>query len=159
MTNVFLSLGSNMGDKKAYLEKAITSLKNLPQTTLLGVSSFYQTVAWGKTDQDDFINAVCQIDTCLEPHDLLKQCQAIEKRLGRERHEHWGPRTMDIDLLLYGSETIDTADLTVPHPYMTQRAFVLVPLAEIAPDLIFPKTNQTVSSLLSDLVTDDVVKI
>ncbi len=159
MTNVFLSLGSNMGDKKAYLEKAITSLKNLPQTTLLGVSSFYQTVAWGKTDQDDFINAVCQLETCLGPHELLKQCQAIEQRLGRERHEHWGPRTVDIDLLLYGSETIDTADLTVPHPYMTQRAFVLVPLIEIAPDLVFPNTKQTVATLLSDLVTDDVIKI
>ncbi|MBM7642940.1 2-amino-4-hydroxy-6-hydroxymethyldihydropteridine diphosphokinase [Streptococcus loxodontisalivarius] len=138
MTLVYLSLGSNMGDKRAYLERALQLLNDLPQTKVVAVSSFYQTAAWGKTDQDDFLNLACQLETDLDKFDLLRYCQKIEKDLDRVRHEHWGPRTIDIDMLLYGQDTSDVEELRLPHPFMKERAFVLVPLLEIAPDLTEP---------------------
>ncbi|MGT2832882.1 2-amino-4-hydroxy-6-hydroxymethyldihydropteridine diphosphokinase [Streptococcus halotolerans] len=159
MTVVFLSLGSNMGDKLAYLNQAIQALSEIPQTQLVNVSSFYQTVAWGKTDQDDFVNAAVELETNLEALEVLRECQQIEKDLDRVRHEHWGPRTIDIDILLYGKETFNMPDLKVPHPYMTERAFVLVPLAELTENVMIPNTGQTVLEALSRLSHEDVVKI
>ncbi|WP_164437888.1 2-amino-4-hydroxy-6-hydroxymethyldihydropteridine diphosphokinase, partial [Streptococcus equi] len=105
MTIVYLSLGTNMGDRKAYLQKAIQALASLPQTRLLAQSSIYETAAWGKTDQADFLNMACQLDTRLSATDFLKETQAIEQALGRVRHEKWGPRTIDIDILLFGNES------------------------------------------------------
>lgn len=159
MTVVFLSLGSNMGDKVAYLNQAIQSLSQVHETQLVKVSSFYRTVAWGKIDQDDFVNAVVQLETNLEAIDFLRECQQIEKDLDRVRHEHWGPRTIDIDILLYGEETFNTPDLKVPHPFMIERAFVLVPLAELTEDLVLPNTDQTVLETLAQLSHEDVTKI
>ncbi|SEP55958.1 2-amino-4-hydroxy-6-hydroxymethyldihydropteridine diphosphokinase [Streptococcus lutetiensis] len=157
MISVYLSLGSNIGDKKAYLEAALERLNQLPQTSLAAVSSFYETAAWGKTDQDDFLNICCQLKTELAAQQLLIECQQIEKDLHRVRHEHWGPRTIDIDILLYGSEHIATENLKVPHPYMTERAFVLVPLFEIAPSLEI--CGHSITSYLKTLNLEEVRKL
>ncbi|HEM6115768.1 2-amino-4-hydroxy-6-hydroxymethyldihydropteridine diphosphokinase [Streptococcus pluranimalium] len=159
MTVVYLSLGSNLGDKLAYLKQAIQRLSQLPKTRFVKASSFFQTAAWGKTDQDDFINAVVQLDTDLEALELLYQCQEIEMDLDRVRHEHWGPRTIDIDILLYGEATYHSPELIVPHPYMMERAFVLVPLAELTEDFVIPTTGQTILEALAQISHDDVVKI
>ena len=157
MTSVYLSLGSNIGDKKAYLLSAIERLEQLDKTVVKSVSSFYETAAWGKTDQDDFLNICCELETDLTPQELLLACQKIEKDLKRVRHEHWGPRTIDIDILLYGDETIATENLNVPHPYMTERAFVLVPLEEIAPKLQI--NGKSISSYLAPLNVQEVRKL
>ena len=157
MISVYLSLGSNIGDKKAYLEAALERLNQLPQTSLAAVSSFYETAAWGKTDQDNFLNICCQLKTELAAQQLLIECQQIEKDLHRVRHEHWGPRTIDIDILLYGSEHIATESLKVPHPYMTERAFVLVPLFEIAPSLEI--CGHSITSYLKTLNLEEVRKL
>lgn len=157
MISVYLSLGSNIGDKKAYLEVALERLNQLPQTSLAAVSSFYETAAWGKTDQDDFLNICCQLKTELAAQQLLIECQQIEKNLHRVRYEHWGPRTIDIDILLYGSEHIVTESLKVPHPYMTERAFVLVPLFEIAPSLEI--CGHSITSYLKTLNLEEVRKL
>ena len=157
MISVYLSLGSNIGDKKAYLEAALERLNQLPQTSLAAVSSFYETAAWGKTDQDDFLNICCQLKTELAAQQLLIECLQIEKDLHRVRHEHWGPRTIDIDILLYGSEHIATESLKVPHPYMTAPAFVLVPLIEIAPSLEI--CGHSITSYLKTLNLEEVRKL
>ena len=158
MTSVYLSLGSNMGDRQGYLQKAVKALNDLPETEVKAVSSYYETAAWGLTDQADFLNLALALDTQLPAETLLSSCQQIEKNLDRVRHEHWGPRTVDIDILLYGQETWGTEHLKVPHPFITQRAFVLVPLLEIAEDLDEPQTGQTYENYLSQLDTNDVHK-
>ncbi|MBM7636319.1 2-amino-4-hydroxy-6-hydroxymethyldihydropteridine diphosphokinase [Streptococcus saliviloxodontae] len=159
MSSVFLSLGSNMGDRKWYLQTAIELLDQLPQTRLVEVSSLYQTAAWGKTDQDDFLNMACQLETRLDKFDLLHHCQRIEKELDRVRHEHWGPRTVDIDILLYDDEISQQDELQLPHPFMTERAFVLVPLLEIVPTLKSPVSQVEYATHLAQLDSSDVVKV
>ncbi|HEL1074522.1 TPA: 2-amino-4-hydroxy-6-hydroxymethyldihydropteridine diphosphokinase [Streptococcus equi subsp. zooepidemicus] len=156
MTLVYLGLGTNMGDRAGYLQAAVTALSKLPETELLRQSSIYQTAAWGKKDQNDFLNMVCQLDTKLTPEALLAATQAIEQDLGRVRHEKWGPRTIDIDLLLFGDEPYQSKALTIPHPYMTQRAFVLIPLLEIAPDVTLPDSQKSLRSYLDGLEQSDV---
>ena len=146
MTRVYLSLGSNMGDRQGYLQKAVKALNDLPETEVKAVSSYYETAALA-------------LETKLPAETLLRSCQQIEKDLDRVRHEHWGPRTVDIDILLYGQEIWETEHLKVPHPYMSQRAFVLVPLVEIADDLVDPKTGQAYKNYLSQLNTSDVRKV
>lgn len=147
MTRVYLGLGSNMGDRKTYLLEAIHYIGQMRGTQLIQVSSFYETKAWGNTDQADFLNAVCSIETLLSPEDLLLACQKIEKDLDRIRKEHWGPRTIDIDILLYGQENIKNETLTIPHAYLFKRAFVLVPLLEIASNMTETDVKQLVDSL------------
>ena len=137
MENTFyLSLGANLGAQGETLREAIRRLSVLPRTQLVAVSSFYRTAPWGKKDQPDFLNAACSLRTSLEPMELLHACQEIEQQLGRVRHERWGPRTIDIDILYIEGVERHTPALTLPHPYMTERAFVLVPMAEIAPGLV-----------------------
>lgn len=132
----YLGLGSNLGDRAAYLRQAVDALRRLPGSRLLRLSSLYETRPWGVTGQPDYYNLVAELDTSLGAHELLHRALAIEAALGRVRTVRYGPRTVDIDLLLYGDRAIDDPDLTVPHPRMLQRAFVLVPLAELAPDLV-----------------------
>lgn len=134
----YLSLGSNQGDKKANLEKALDLLKRIPEIQLLKVSSYYETEPWGGVEQDSFINIAVEIETSMNPHELLTKCQEIEYIIGRKRSIHWGPRTIDIDILTYQDQKIKTEKLTIPHPYMEEREFVLAPLREISPDLILP---------------------
>lgn len=156
MIDTYLSLGSNLGDRQAYLKAALKGLEELPETILVAVSNFYQTPAWGKTDQDDFLNLCVHIKTQLAPQELLAHTQSLELKLGRERHEHWGPRTIDIDVLLMGDLIIDEPNLKVPHPYMDQRAFVLLPLADLAPELKHPLLLKTIAELLEPLDVSDL---
>ncbi|MBV7387438.1 2-amino-4-hydroxy-6-hydroxymethyldihydropteridine diphosphokinase [Pasteurellaceae bacterium TAE3-ERU1] len=134
----FIALGSNLGNPVEQLERALTALKQLPDTQLSAVSAFYQSVPLGPQDQPDYVNAVAAVDTALSPLALLEQLQQIEQAQGRVRKRRWGERTLDLDILLYGNDVIQSERLTVPHYDMHQREFVLIPLLEIAPDLIMP---------------------
>lgn len=145
---VYLGLGSNIGDKSLYLQKAREMIADLPQTGILQVSSLYLTKAWGNTCQDDFINQVIAIRTSLKPLDLLQRLQEIEINMGRQRVEKWGARTIDIDILLYGDVVIHMEELIVPHPFMKQRLFVLVPLEEINGDVTFPDDGTHIQEVL-----------
>ncbi|MFC3094868.1 2-amino-4-hydroxy-6-hydroxymethyldihydropteridine diphosphokinase [Alteromonas sediminis] len=138
--HVFLGLGSNMGNSVRTLQEAVDSLTADEQTHLVALSSFYQSAPMGPQDQPDYINAVCQISTTHSPEALLSLCQRIENQYGRERHpdERWGPRTLDVDILLFGEEAVNTPDLTIPHAGLADREFVLVPLFELVPSLIMP---------------------
>lgn len=136
-TTVFLSLGSNIGDRKAYLKQAIEMLSE--KISLVKISSIYETAPWGKTDQAGFLNQVVQAHTDLDPFELLKVVQEVENALGRVREEHWGPRTMDVDILFYGQQAIQQPKLglNIPHTRLWERAFVLIPLLEIAPNFTY----------------------
>lgn len=136
MTRAYLALGSNLGDRLAHLQLALDALSDDPLVDLIAISSVYETDPIGGPIQDDFLNAVVSIDTHASPHEILAIAQGLEVQACRERIEHWGPRTLDVDLLLYGDELVSTPDLEVPHPRMWERAFVLAPLSEIAPELI-----------------------
>lgn len=138
----YLSLGSNLGEKSTNLKKALKALTQHPSISLIAQSSFYKTEPVGYKDQDWFYNAVACIKTTLVPHQLLKTCQAIEHSLGRERTLRWGPRIIDIDLLLYDNLSIQDSVITLPHPEMLNRAFVMIPLLELAPNLKFEGKKQ-----------------
>ena len=133
----FLGLGSNLGDRAHYLKEAISTLAS-PTIKIVTTSQIYETDPWGVMDQPLYWNQVIEIETILEPLDLLHVCQEIEHRLGRERKVHWGPRTIDIDLLIYNGRVSESKELILPHPYLEDRAFVLAPLREIAPTLVLP---------------------
>ena len=138
MTRVYIGLGSNLDNPLKQLKSAVHHLKQLPHTTLTGLSSLYQSTPVGPQDQPDYLNAVVALDTSLEPLHLLDELQAIENQHGRVRSTHWGARTLDLDILLFGNQIISHSRLIIPHPYLTQRHFVLTPLADIAPDLQLP---------------------
>ena len=137
-TVAYLGLGSNMGDRVAQIEEAITMIGHLPETRILRRSPLYESKPWGKTDQPDFLNMVVEISTNIGPHVLLHHCKEIEAKLGREPGERWGPRPIDIDIVLYGDKHINTATLTLPHQRMWERQFVLRPLADLLPNLVGP---------------------
>ena len=154
----FIGLGSNLGDREANIRQALQFLEQLPETTIVRGSSLYDTEPVGVSDQPNFLNGVVQIETHLAPRQLLWNLMLIERRLGRVRTRQWGPRVIDLDLLLYGEEVVDEEDLQVPHPLMTKRSFVMVPLVEIEPLLVHPVTNQTMLSILQRLGADPLVK-
>jgi 2-amino-4-hydroxy-6-hydroxymethyldihydropteridine diphosphokinase len=131
------------------MAKALQAIDAGPQTRVTTVSSVYRTPPWGRTDQPDFLNAVAEVETGRTPREMLALCLGAEKALKRVRAERWGPRTIDIDILLFGDRTIEEPGLEVPHPRMTQRAFVLLPLAEIVPELTIG--GKTVVQLLATL--------
>jgi len=139
---VFVGLGSNLGDSAAIMRTAFAALGNLKDTSVLATSALYRTPAWGVTDQPDFLNAVAMLRTDLAPQALLGALLEIEREAGRVRRDdgsdRWGPRTLDLDLLLYGDRIIDEPGLRVPHPHLHERAFALLPLLEIAPDATIP---------------------
>lgn len=135
MKTFYLSLGANLGDRLHTLRRAAAMLQAEPGITVTDVSGWYETPPWGKTDQPAFINGAAAVQTDLSGEELLQRCLGIEQKLGRTRHEKWGARTIDIDLVYSPDETCRSGTLTLPHPYVTQRAFVLVPLRDIAPDL------------------------
>jgi dihydropteroate synthase len=134
--SVAVALGSNVGDKADNLRRALRAIANEPRVELTAVSRFYRTAPWGKTDQDWFVNACALARTSLKPEALLERVKSLEVELGREPTERWGPRVIDIDLIAYGDVSLKTDRLTLPHPELFNRAFVLMPLAEIAPDLV-----------------------
>jgi 2-amino-4-hydroxy-6-hydroxymethyldihydropteridine diphosphokinase len=137
-TTTYIGLGSNLDQPILQLKYALASLEALPHTRLVSVSRFYHTAPVGLIEQPDFVNAVACLKTSFSPHDLLAALHAIEKTQGRVRVQKNGPRTLDLDVLLYGEEVITEPHLTIPHPRLHTRAFVLVPLLEIAPDLVLP---------------------
>src|SRR4030067_994666 len=132
MSVAYIGLGSNMGDKVANLKKAVLELGKVPGNKVLAVSSFYKTEPVGGVEQDWFVNAAAEIETSLTPRELLNKLLYIEKNLGRVRDARWGPRVIDLDILLYDDLVMDEEGLSIPNPYLHERGFVLVPLAEIA---------------------------
>lgn len=149
MTRAYLGLGSNIGDKAAMLAQAVERLAAAPGIRVTGRSADYRTPPWGDTDQDWFLNAAVAIDTDVPPHGLLEVCLSIEAALGRVRERRWGPRVIDIDVLAYEGAQVSDERLVLPHRFVRERAFVLVPLAEIAPDLVIG--GETVAQALSKL--------
>jgi len=154
----WIGLGSNLGEREAMIRQALEALSAMPDTELLRASSLYDSEPVGEADQPNFLNAVAQVDTDLSARQVLWNLLLIEKRLGRERTRRWGPRSIDLDLLLYGDEVIEEDDLRVPHPEMHRRAFVLVPLVELDPTLVHPGTGETLLSHLSRLGTRPPLK-
>lgn len=146
--SVYVGLGSNLNDPEAQLRQAITALAQLPETRLKTLSAIYRSHPVGPQQQPDFLNAVAHLDTRLKPEPLLDRLQQIEAQQQRVRTLHWGPRTIDLDILLYDDLEIVTDRLVVPHPYLQERNFVLVPLLDICPDLILPGGTS-----LTDLAT------
>ena len=152
MAMVFLGLGSNLGDRLANIVEARKELAVLPETILMENAPIYETKALGgPADQEDYLNSVSLVDTKLEPHDLLKHLHTIERRLGRRREGEtgrWGPRLIDLDILFWDDSVVEEADLVIPHPRLAERAFVLVPLADIYPDMLHPVIELTIRELL-----------
>ena len=148
----YLCLGGNLGDRLAALTEALRLLDATQEMHCIACSSVYETEPWGVADQPNFLNLVAAYETTLAPADLLVACQAVEETVGRTPAFRWGPRLIDVDILLYGDQVVDSAepDLQIPHPRMTQRAFALVPLAEIAPDTSVPP-GDTVRRLLDEV--------
>ncbi len=134
----YVGLGSNLDEPLAQVQAAIMELENIPHTSVQATSALYRSRAVGPGEQPDYINAAALLNTQLKPLELLDALQAIEQAHRRVRREHWGPRTLDLDILLLDQQTIDSERLKVPHPYLTQRNFVLYPLADIAPELLLP---------------------
>ena len=143
----YIGLGSNLGDRAAYLRAAVRALAALPEVDFLRVSSMYLSPPVGPGRQNDYYNAAAACRTALPPRDLLDALMRIEDDHGRQRSVHWGPRTLDLDLLLYGRQRVDAPGLQLPHPYLLEREFVLAPLAEIAPDLRHPDGTRLVERL------------
>ncbi|RJT29227.1 2-amino-4-hydroxy-6-hydroxymethyldihydropteridine diphosphokinase [Mesorhizobium waimense] len=154
---VYLSLGGNLGDPAKSMAAALRILDGDDKTRVVAVSSLYRTSPWGKLDQPDFLNAAAAIATTLAPRALLELCLDAERRLKRVREERWGPRLIDIDILVFGDRIIHETGLEVPHPRMLERAFVLAPLAEIAPDLAIG--GKSVSERLSVVDTSGIERL
>lgn len=153
-----VALGSNLDDPRVQVEQGFAALAALPHTTLRARSRLYRTPPWGVTEQPDFINAAARLETALAPRELLDVLLAVETRAGRVRGARNGPRILDLDLLLYGDHAINEPDLVVPHPRLHERAFVLLPLADIAPDLEVPGQGR-VAELLEHVDTAGCVPI
>ena len=160
-TDAYIALGSNLGDRELNLLRAVAEIGKLPDSKVTGLSPFYETSPVGVTDQPAFFNAVLRLATTHTPHELLHSLQRLENEVfKRTRTVRWGPRTMDLDLLLYGNEVIASDDLILPHPHMTERRFVLQPLSMLAPELIHPVEGRSIAELLAELPeTESVIKI
>lgn len=147
----YLGLGSNLGDKLEFITKAIKQISRLKNVEITRTSSMITTAPYGKTDQPDFLNCVIKLETDLKPEDLLKKCLHIENQLGRIRKEKWGPRTIDIDILLYEDNIINSELLVLPHPQLHKREFVLTSLNELCPNLVHPILNKKIKDIFMEL--------
>ncbi|MFC3653977.1 2-amino-4-hydroxy-6-hydroxymethyldihydropteridine diphosphokinase [Dyella humi] len=148
MMQAYVALGSNLGDSRQHLLDAIEALAALPHTQVIARSKIYRTPPWGVVDQPEFLNAVVKLETVLEPHELLDALLQIERAAGRQRNgERWGPRTLDLDLLHVAGKTVNDERLTLPHPHIADRAFVLLPLHDVASDLEIPGQGKVLDLL------------
>ncbi|MGI4789191.1 MAG: 2-amino-4-hydroxy-6-hydroxymethyldihydropteridine diphosphokinase [Janthinobacterium lividum] len=154
IATAYIGLGSNLGDRETHLETALSELRSLPTMKVTQVSSVYETAPVGLTDQPDFLNMVAEIQTSLSPLALLSALLHIENKIGRVRTIRWGPRVIDLDLLLFGHQEIALPELTVPHPRLRERAFAMIPLSEIAPELMLPGDEKTASEIAKILFSD-----
>ncbi len=159
MAIVYLSLGSNSGDRIGYVQQATSLLGASDNITLIRTSAFYETEPWGMDSENWFVNAVVEIKTSLSPQDLLAECQRIEKQLGRKREEskEYSDRTIDIDILFYNKDIINDENLIIPHKFVHLRAFTLVPLLELIPNFEHPVLHKTISELHNDLENPEMV--
>lgn len=157
MNKVYLSLGSNMGDKIQHLKDAVSIIKEYDRVSNVMVSSFYETAPVGYLDQDLFVNIALSLDTEMEPYEMLSLCQHVEEELKRKRIIRWGPRTIDVDILLFNDIISNDEKLTIPHPRMKERAFVIVPLYEIANDISID--GDSIESIYQALDKEDIRKI
>lgn len=155
MTSVWIGLGTNIEPRETHFIRALEKISSHQQIEMKHISSIYETEPVDYTDQADFLNMVVEIETELNPDEVLRYCQEIENDLGRVRTVRYGPRTLDLDVLIYGKEIVDAPDLSVPHPRMQERVFVLVPLAEINEDIYVPGLDKTVQEILIDLPEAD----
>lgn len=154
----YIALGSNLGDRELKLLTAVGELGKLPGTRVTALSPFYETEPVGGVVQDNFYNAVARVVTVLAPGDLLQELKRIETRVFKRKPTvHWGPRSMDLDILCYGNLVYSDPQLTIPHPRLAERRFVLQPFADIAPDLVHPTLGKTISELLAALTTTETV--
>ncbi|ARI75432.1 2-amino-4-hydroxy-6-hydroxymethyldihydropteridine diphosphokinase [Halobacillus mangrovi] len=156
MNTAYIALGSNIAEREDFLKSAIDMLEEHSEIQVTEKSSVYETAPVGYTDQSDFLNMVVEVTTSLQPLQMLDHCQSIEAELGRERLVKWGPRTIDLDILLYNHENMEAERLVIPHPHMHERAFVMVPLAELAPEVILPQINLSVEEILRGLPAEEV---
>jgi 2-amino-4-hydroxy-6-hydroxymethyldihydropteridine diphosphokinase len=157
MIDVFLLLGSNLGNRQLYLQQAIEHIQ-ADIAPVIKRSSVYETQSWGKTDAPNYLNQVVELKTGLPAQLILQKILHIENVLGRRREEKWGSRTIDIDILFYGSDIVSEPGLNIPHPELHNRMFTLAPLSEIAPDLVHPVINKTIFDLKSELKDNLIVK-
>lgn len=157
VTKIYLALGSNLGDRMQNLRAALRQLA--PHIALTHLSPIYQTEPWGVADQPDFFNMTVCGETALAPVELLDALQAIEKNMGRVKTVRYGPRVIDLDILMYGDTVMQTERLEIPHPRMAERRFVLVPLNDIAPHTMHPRLKRTVRELLSALQDDSAIRL
>ena len=153
----YIGFGSNIGERLTYIQNSLHSLSVVEGITLKTISSIYKTEPVGNVAQDDFLNGVVSLETSLSPHTLLHTLKDIEVSIGRQHRSYWGPREIDMDILIYNDLCLQTPDLTIPHPEMHLRRFVLAPLAEIAPNLSHPVFNKSILSLLLSVNDDNSV--
>lgn len=157
MSLMYLSLGSNLNDRYANLRRAVAMLQE--KVAITAVSPVFATEPWGNTEQPPFLNICVAAVTSLTPHEVLDLIQAIERQMGRQPTTHWGPRLIDIDILFYDSKVIQDEDLTIPHPRIAERAFVLAPLATIIPNYKHPQTRESVQQMLDKVGTEGVERL
>jgi 2-amino-4-hydroxy-6-hydroxymethyldihydropteridine diphosphokinase len=155
----FIALGSNIGNRHEYLTNAIKKLANHPKIKLVNISSVYETDPVGYEEQDLFLNMVIELMTSFSAYELLDYCLKVELELGRKREIYWGPRTIDLDILLYNQENIVSENLIVPHPRMLERNFVMIPLSEIKPDVIIPNREKPLEGWIEELPNKEGVRI
>lgn len=161
MAIVYLSLGSNLGDRIGYIQQACSLLGSFDNTKIVATSSFYESEPWQMNSDKWFVNAIVQISTTFTPEELLKECQRIENQLGRKRDAQSGykDRTIDIDILFYDDKILNSNDLVIPHRFFHRRAFVMVPMLEIAEDFVHPLFNKTIEALYEELENPEMVTL
>lgn len=157
MNKAYLGLGTNMGDKQAYLKEACKIISDNTNINIVKISKVYKTKAWGYTNQDDFLNICIEVDTNLSPEELLEVCHEVENKLNRVRVIRWGPRTIDVDILFFNNIISTDENLTLPHPRIKERAFVLIPLMDLNKELVID--NKTISYYLSNLEKEELKQV